>query len=266
MENATSPAESSKSQTTQRPSLASLPYLPSNADDYPPNEWREFVRHSFDKVANQLINGYSGITRIPPRYQLANAVDLTGPTANYSMAVESLLSLHPKIPFSSRPRMRGGIIALIGPRGTGKTHMACGLINAFNCNPHMAYAEGFMPSNVHSHRWAVYRRAFDVFSEIKQTFGRKEGQTQRDVTEQLVKSNLLVLDEIQVRAESAWENDLLTNLIDQRYAEFRPTVLISNLNRGPFIECVGDSIASRLMETGGTIEATWPSFRLAPAA
>jgi DNA replication protein DnaC len=161
--------------------------------------------------------------------------------------------------------MPGGIIALIGPRGTGKTHMACGVVNTFNCLPGYAYAEPCGAYGLHEHRWALYRRAFDIFSEIKQTFSRKDGATQRDVIDYLARANLLVIDEIQVRSESAWENDVLTNLVDQRYADGRPTVLISNLNYAPFLDCVGDSIASRMLEVGAVKEADWPSFRMKPA-
>ena len=78
--------------------------------------------------------------------------------------------------------------------------------------------------------------------------------------------DLLVLDEIQVRSDTEWENSVLTDLIDSRYAAVRSTLLIANLERSALAASLGDSVASRLEETGTIIPCDWPSFRRSGAA
>jgi DNA replication protein DnaC len=75
---------------------------------------------------------------------------------------------------------------------------------------------------------------------------------------------LLVIDEIQERAETKYEETALVYLIDQRYANMRPTLLIGNIKHEDFTARIGPSIASRIRETGGVIEFTGPSFRDKP--
>lgn len=225
--------------------------LAGRADAAPPTDIRYGMRCSVMPITASKLVG------IPSRYLAANAFSLEGPGRDYADAVDALLSLFPPwLPFGSKPSKAGGIMALIGPRGTGKTHMACGLVNAFNCVPdHLGRADNG------SWRWARYRRALDIFSDLKATFGRRDGDSQAGIVADLVECNLLVIDEVQVRSDSAWENSILTNLVDQRYSECRSTVLISNLNAPAFLQSVGDSIASRISECGGIIEARWQSFR-----
>ena len=57
---------------------------------------------------------------------------------------------------------------------------------------------------------------------------------------------------------------MLTHLLDARYGAIRPTIVIANLTREALPACLGDSITSRLTETGGVLEITGPSFRTTP--
>ena len=137
------------------------------------------------------------------------------------------------------------MLALIGPRGTGKTQMAVELLREY-CR---------------SGRTGVYVRTMDLLIEVRDTYGDGATRREREVLRRYRTTQLLVLDEVQVRGATEWEQNLLTNLLDTRYAGNLSTILISNLNAAAFVASVGDSIASRLMETGGIIECDWPSFR-----
>lgn len=140
-----------------------------------------------------------------------------------------------------------GMIALLGTRGCGKTRMACGTVRAF-C------LEG---------RTAIYRRVLDFFLDVKATFDKRdEGNvTQREVIARYCRPELLVLDEIQVRSDTDWENVLLTDLVDRRYAARKSTIFVANLGPEEFFRRVGDSITSRINECGGYFVCDWPSFR-----
>ncbi len=139
----------------------------------------------------------------------------------------------------------GFILALVGGRGTGKTQMAVELIE----------------QSVGALRYARYALAMDFFIKIKATYRKDSNDDEGDILSQFCGPKLLVVDEIQERAESQWEDRLMTHLINRRYNDVKDTLLISNLNKEEFISSVGSSIASRLNETGGIIVCNWKGFR-----
>lgn len=132
--------------------------------------------------------------------------------------------------------------ALIGPRGTGKTQSASVLVE---------FASKLK-------RRSRYCTVMEFFRAIKGTFG---GGNEREEVNKFLIPDLLILDEVQVRSESAWENNLLTHLVDQRYGALKSTIFICNLSASDFSKCVGDSIHSRISQTGGIFVFDNPSWR-----
>jgi DNA replication protein DnaC len=145
-------------------------------------------------------------------------------------------------------RMRdGGLVALIGTRGTGKTRLA---------------AESMRDvCSVHGH----YTTAMGLFLRIRSTYGKQAAETEEGVIKELSKCPMLILDEVQERGNTPWEDRLLTHIIDKRYGAMRPTIIIANLAEQDFRQSLSDSIVSRLFETGGIMELTGPSFRTGDA-
>lgn len=144
-----------------------------------------------------------------------------------------------------RMRGKGMTVALVGSRGTGKTQIGVELIR----------------DTVRDLKPALYTTAVGFFLALKATFGRDSGRTEQEVLERYVKPRLLVIDECEKRAESEWANQLFFELVNQRYAAMKDTILISNQTKAEFEKYIGDSIVSRMSETGGTIECNWESFR-----
>ena len=68
---------------------------------------------------------------------------------------------------------------------------------------------------------------------------------------------------MQERGETAFENRLLTHLIDARYGAMRPTIIIANLTAKELGETLGPSIVDRVFEDGKRIDFTWDSYRRA---
>lgn len=141
----------------------------------------------------------------------------------------------------------GFLLALLGNRGTGKTQMA----------QYIAMATCTLQRSV------LYARAMTFFLELRATF-TDDSQPELSVIQKYQTPRLLIIDEVQERGESEWENRILAHLMDLRYGDMRDTLLIGNQTPGKFRESVGDSIADRLRETGGVIECTWESFRQTP--
>jgi len=138
----------------------------------------------------------------------------------------------------------GSIIGLIGNRGNGKTQLA---VEA-------------MRESCEQERACKYVKALDVFLAIREAYQDK-AKTELQIVRTFEMPALLVIDELQERGESAWEDRILTHIIDKRYAAMRDTILIANLTPDRFREQVGASISDRLRETGGIIPCTWGSFR-----
>lgn len=139
----------------------------------------------------------------------------------------------------------GFLIALIGPRGPGKTQMAVELMRKATLRL----------------KSARYCTAMDFFMDLKSCWRDSSRYSEEEVMEKYRKPSFLVVDESHERGETQWEDRILVNLIDSRYRDEKDTLLISNLVEQQFRESMGKSIYSRLVETGGVIECNWKSFR-----
>ncbi len=146
---------------------------------------------------------------------------------------------------------RGGCVVLLGPRGTGKTQLAIELalqaarrgLDRFEGNQ-------------------AYRVLGELFRDEKRTFGGSEPRTSSPIdTASAVE--LLVLDEIQERFETDWEDRELTMLFDRRYREMRRTILIGNIALKDAPQKLPASMWSRMVESALVLECDWPSFRSA---
>lgn len=177
---------------------------------------------------------------VPPRYRSADINDLSGVPDDvrerYAAAVDGLRGL------LSRP----AIAALIGPRGPGKTWMACAMVREF-CR---------------AGRRARYTTAMGYIQRVRDTWDARTGQTQAQVERIYAAQELIVIDEYQDRGGTASEDLLITRLIDARYSACLSTIMIANLTEADFMARVGTSIADRLYDDGGgLIECDWPSLR-----
>lgn len=139
--------------------------------------------------------------------------------------------------------MNGGPVVLVGPRGVGKTQLSV-------CLARRVLAD--------SGRDPWYMAAYDFFATIKQSF---DGDG-KDPRSKARTCGLLVLDEIQDRYDSAFEDLEMRRLFDHRYGHERPTVLISNLKAEEVGAILGVSMSDRIRENGLVVVCDWQSFRV----
>ena len=147
----------------------------------------------------------------------------------------------------------GCVIGLIGEWGTGKTQLGVAAI-----------AEAIARDRV-----ARYVKASTLSRRLRCSFGRNAtGENEMQIFADLMLPGLLVVDEVGQRDEREWEQHMLADLVDDRYAAKRDTLLISNLTRDVFLACVGKGVEDRICETGGVIVCDWAGFRApsSPAA
>lgn len=141
----------------------------------------------------------------------------------------------------------GRSMMLLGDVGTGKTHLGC------------AIAQQVIRSYGASAR---YTMAIEIIRDIKMTFDKKSEQTERDVYASLLAPDLLVIDEVGVQHGSDFERQVLFEVVDSRYRQLMPTIVISNLGLAGLRKCLGDRAVDRLTDAGGpAVLFTWSSAR-----
>lgn len=150
----------------------------------------------------------------------------------------------------------GGGLWLIGPPGTGKTHLGSAMVQ------HV----------IREHRqWACIFSAREIITMQRASWGKKpvasnpwdswEPQTTEEVVEHLGSVALLVLDEVGNSFNTEAEQVQLFDVIDLRYKLCRPTVVISNLPAQELKKALGDRCYDRLREGARVLQCTWPSAR-----
>jgi DNA replication protein DnaC len=138
----------------------------------------------------------------------------------------------------------GFLIALVGRRGPGKTQLA----------------EQVVKASTATERTALYVRAMSIFLAIRATYHSETG-SELAVVQTFREPKLLVIDEIQVRADSDFEGNVLDHIIDLRYGDMNDTLIVGNLLPKALRASLGPTIMDRLDETGRIIECKWPTFR-----
>lgn len=185
-----------------------------------------------DRDSDQVLRIRSG-WNVPKRHFDRKEIDRSGPWGKRESELAGMSG-------------KGFLVALVGGRGPGKTQMAVEL----------------MKKHTRALNSAYYDTLTGLFLKIKATFKKDSKETEEDLVLQMIKPSLLVLDEISRRSDSDWENRILYEILDRRYGAMRDTLLIANQNKAQFIEAIGESLASRMQETGGIMECNWQSYRL----
>lgn len=140
----------------------------------------------------------------------------------------------------------GGGLVMCGQPGTGKTHLACAIAN------HIAK---------HG-RTSLFLSVMQAVRRVKDTWGRKDGESEAEALGKMLKPDLLILDEVGVQFGSEAEKLILFEIINGRYSEMLPTILISNLSVDELKGYLGERVIDRMNEGGGaTLAFTWESKR-----
>jgi DNA replication protein DnaC len=154
---------------------------------------------------------------IPPRYRHCKL-------ANFSVACESpemrgqlqrALSLARRYAdeFVQPGGFRQSGLLFVGPPGTGKTHLAAGVLTEVIERFHVRGRFAEFTSLIH---------------QIQSTFDPGSPESKRAILDPLVDAELLVLDELGAQQLTPWVREILYLIINHRYTRQLPTLFTTN--------------------------------------
>lgn len=161
---------------------------------------------------------------------------------------------------------QGAVIAMVGPRGIGKTTIAAQIAIKFAW-AWIKWAHSTDPARVKPIGLASYFKLSEIVETLKPAysdFGSVRDESITRKRDKLCSMGLLVIDEKHDADALKATTSVLTDIIDRRYATRRDTIIISNQKKEQFEATTSESVLSRLDEHGLIIECEWPSFRVKP--
>lgn len=192
---------------------------------------QEQVRNNFEKAA------------IPKRYLNRTFENYKSSTQQQQLALN--VARHYAINFTERLESGGGLI-MQGKPGTGKTHLACAVANTVIANGSTAR----------------FITVMQLVRLVRSTWKRDSEQSEDDVLKAVIGYDLLIIDEIGVQYETESEKLILFDVLNGRYENVKPTILLTNLVGQELNACIGERNVDRIQEGGGTtISFTWDSYR-----
>lgn len=140
----------------------------------------------------------------------------------------------------------GRSAAFIGSVGGGKTHLAVGVLKCV----------------VEAGCTGRYTTMADMMLRVRSTYGKTATETEADAIRAFVTPDLLVVDEVGKQSDTSHEHVQFFAVMNKRYNDMRPTIVVSNLSKPDFVAMLGDAIVDRLRENGGSVVTfNWPSHR-----
>ena len=104
-----------------------------------------------------------------------------------------------------------------GPPGTGKTHLAVGLLRA------LATRKGAK---------VVFVEQRELLKELQSTFDGGAGRTEAEVLAPVLEAEVLLLDDLGAGRTTAWAQDVMHDVLAHRYNRKLPTLMTTNRATG----------------------------------
>lgn len=147
--------------------------------------------------------------------------------------------------FGERAR-KGSCLILCGNPGTGKNHLASAIARTV----------------LSMGRSVLHVTAYDVIARIRQTWQRGIGNsTELEVIRGFAEADLLILDEVGKTFGSDGERVHLFEVIDHRYRDLKPTIILSNESVSGIEKYLGSAAFDRLCQNGDLLLFDWKSHR-----
>jgi len=176
---------------------------------------KEEEKKKIEGERRDLIDGYHKQSNVPKRFQNMNIEDIN---LSYHKKPEDNEKLQSTVKIVKRylttypERLEKGASGFFcGECGTGKTMLACMMVESIINQGYSAH----------------YITAWQMIQEIRKGY-RKDEESISDYINGYIKRSFLAIDEVGVQHGTDDERILLYQVIDGRYNEVKPTIIISN--------------------------------------
>lgn len=141
----------------------------------------------------------------------------------------------------------GKCMAFVGNVGTGKTHLACAMVNEL----------------IDADYEVIITLTKELINKIRSTWDKRSEESESLVKKKYIDADLLILDEVGVQVGTESEQNIIFEIINGRYMQKLPTIIISNFTDKEELESyLGVRSYDRLKENGGRIIFfNWESYR-----
>ena len=161
----------------------------------------------------------------------------------------------------SMKRYPGGGLVLRGVPGSGKTHMAVGLIRFLHdkswtdhCTENIEAAKADQRPSNYQEFDAQFITAPDLLLKIRASFNNNSNETEEHIVDRFSSCDLLVLDDLGAEHTTEFSLTTLYVLIDRRNSGMKDTIITTNLSQDQIEKKLSPRIASRL--------ASWKNARI----
>ena len=137
---------------------------------------------------------------------------------------------------------------LLGTVGTGKTHLAIAILIKLLTDEII--------------RSGKYTTTMKMLRDIRSSYNHGSDRTEQQIINSYTNVDLLVLDEVGVQYGTDGEKLLIYEVLNGRYEEMKPTVIIANLPYPELEAYMGKRVMDRLKGEHGTMAIfNWESER-----
>lgn len=123
-------------------------------------------------------------------------------------------------------KKRSGFLVMLGNKGTGKTHLACGIIEHF--------------------RRGVIITQSTLLYQLRESYGRNNST---NIIERCKKAPVLVIDEMGLSVGGKDELPMIHEILSYRHSEILPTVLAGNIQAAEMFSVIGERMVDRLQQS-----------------
>lgn len=123
-----------------------------------------------------------------------------------------------------------GTILFTGDPGTGKSHLAVGILREVMAKGVQVY----------------FKRSAELLIDLQATFHREEGDTSEMLLEQYLHYGFLILDDLGTEKPTDYAVMILGEIVNSRYSDNKPTIITSNLGLQEINDRLDPRIASRI--------------------
>lgn len=197
-------------------------------------------REQAEREKQARIEAKLNVAGIPARFRDRTLENFVADTEEQREALATAKSFIESWP---RHKKAGTSVVFSGNPGTGKSHLAIAILQ-----------------HVLESGTGIYLNVLDLVRMVRDTW-RRTGQSETEVLDMLGRLDLLVIDEVGVQYGTDGEQVVLFDVINRRYRDCKPTIMLTNLRAKEFEEFVGARTFDRLKEGGIWQRFAWDSYR-----